>query len=195
MFLGIFYREFIFNEIIFFYPRSVLAFGYCSCLRLCVGVSVCMCASTLNLPVPQLFTHLRSPNLDQMCKTTWLRSLLFRGRLIWILGGSKITQKSVRVCPRRNWSIQLSISKFGPKMHLYTIKAPINFRTKIFNSMFDFKTYFRTNLGQTFFCCYFVVYILLRPSLSSHSPDILVVWGALKVESFDWSHQIINRST
>ena len=26
-----------------FYPRPVLAFGYCRCLRLCVCVSVCLC--------------------------------------------------------------------------------------------------------------------------------------------------------
>ena len=112
-----------------FYPRPVLACGYCRCLRLCVSVSVpawqslaCPCdnlgpdkfglkvQNTL-AKVPIVFGgqstvifkvkfdfkikfdpilsfkffnaiihypfKLRSPNLDQRCKTTWLRSLLF----------------------------------------------------------------------------------------------------------------------
>ena len=63
-----------------FYPGPVKAFAYCRCLRLCVCVSVCVrvyvnpefvCAITLD-PF-----KLESPNLDQMWKASWLRSLLF----------------------------------------------------------------------------------------------------------------------
>ena len=35
-----------------FYPRPVLAFGYCRCLRLSVCVSVCVYPSTLSLSAP-----------------------------------------------------------------------------------------------------------------------------------------------
>ena len=70
--------------VICFYPRPVLAFGYCHRLRLCVCVSVCVCVS---LCVNHLFVRaitrdpfkLGSPNLDQRCKRPWLRSLLFLG--------------------------------------------------------------------------------------------------------------------
>ena len=47
-----------------FYPRTVLAFGYCRCLRLSVRPSV-----------------RPSSNLDQRCKRPWLRSLLFCGTI------------------------------------------------------------------------------------------------------------------
>ena len=68
----------------FYYPRPVLAFGYCRCLRLSVYVSVrpsvCVCGKHL---LVRAITHhpfkLRSPNLDHMCKRPWLRSILFSG--------------------------------------------------------------------------------------------------------------------
>ena len=59
-----------------FYPRPVLAFGYCRCLRVCV----CVCLS-VNHELVRTITRqpfqLGSPNLDQRCKRPWLRSLLF----------------------------------------------------------------------------------------------------------------------
>ena len=49
-----------------FYPRPVLAFGYCRCLRVCV----CLCLS-VNHQLVRAVTHqpfkLESPNLDQRC--------------------------------------------------------------------------------------------------------------------------------
>ena len=61
-----------------FYPRPVLAFGYCRCLRVCVCVCVCL---SVNHQLVRAVTHqpfkLESPNLDQRCKRPWLRSLLF----------------------------------------------------------------------------------------------------------------------
>ena len=64
----------------FCYPRPVLAFGYCRCLRL----SVCVCVRPcVNHELVRAITHdpyqLGSPNLDRKCKRPWLRSLLFLG--------------------------------------------------------------------------------------------------------------------
>ena len=65
-----------------FYPRPVLAFGYCRCLRVCVCVYVCL---SVNHQLVRAITHqpfkLESPNLDQRCKRPWLRSLLFLGTI------------------------------------------------------------------------------------------------------------------
>ena len=67
---------FTFLNILYFYPRPVLAFGYCRCLRVCV----CVCLS-VNHQLVRAVTHqqfkLESPNLDHRCKRPWLRSLLF----------------------------------------------------------------------------------------------------------------------
>ena len=61
-----------------FYPRPVLAFGYCHRLRLCVCpcVYVCVCINHLIVRTitRQPFT-LESPNLDERRKTPWLRCL------------------------------------------------------------------------------------------------------------------------
>ena len=61
-----------------FYPRPVLAFGYCRCLRVCVCLSV-------NHKLVRAIIHqpfkLGSPNLVQRSKTPWLRSLLFFGAI------------------------------------------------------------------------------------------------------------------
>ena len=61
-----------------FYPRPVLAFGYCRCLRVCVCVCVCV---SVNHELVRAIIHqpfkLGSPNLDQRCKRPWLRALLF----------------------------------------------------------------------------------------------------------------------
>ena len=67
---------------IHFYPRPVLAFGYCNrpclCICQCVCVSVCVCINHL---LVRTITHqpfkLESPNLKLRCKTPWLRCLLF----------------------------------------------------------------------------------------------------------------------
>ena len=63
-----------------FYPRPVLAFGYCCCLRLSVSVSIrpCVRASTLSLSARWFFYPSKpgSSNLEQRCKAPWLRSYL-----------------------------------------------------------------------------------------------------------------------
>ena len=63
-----------------FYPRPVLAFGYCRCLHLCVCLSVCPCVNHLLVrAITQDPFKLGSPNLSHRCKRPWLRFLLFLG--------------------------------------------------------------------------------------------------------------------
>ena len=74
------------RKISHFYPRPVLAFGYCRCLRLCVCVCVClsvrMCVNHLLVrAITRDLFKLGSPNLDHRCKRPWLRSLLFWGTI------------------------------------------------------------------------------------------------------------------
>ena len=66
------------------YPRPVLAFRYCRCLRLCVCVCVCLCVCLCvnHEFVPGITlqpSKLESPHLEHRCKTPWLRSILFWG--------------------------------------------------------------------------------------------------------------------
>ena len=63
-----------------FYPRPVLAFGYCRCLRVCLSLSVCLsvCHFLGHAKTRDPF-KLGSPNLDQRCKRPCLRFLLFCG--------------------------------------------------------------------------------------------------------------------
>ena len=86
--IGWYYASNLTNSFVHFpfYPRPTLGFGYCFCLRL--SVCVCVCPSVCVSVKPELvqaITHhafkLEPPNLDKICTTTWLRSLLFGGRL------------------------------------------------------------------------------------------------------------------
>ena len=101
-----------------FYPRPVLAFGYCRCLRLSVCVSV-------NPELVRAINHhvfkLEPPNLDKRCKTTWLRSLLFWGGDWPWPSRSNLTWKAKFTpfwpCSRHNSSsIQAKTTKIGQKM-------------------------------------------------------------------------------
>ena len=67
-----------------FYPRPVLAFGYCRCLRLCV--SLCVNHLLVRAITRDPF-KLGSPNLKHSCKRPWLRSLLFWGGIDLYLQG------------------------------------------------------------------------------------------------------------
>ena len=76
-----------------FYPRPVLTFGYCRCLRL----SVCVCVRPcVNHELVRAITHdpfqLGSPNLGHRCKRPWLRSLLFWGVIDLDLQGQILLQ-------------------------------------------------------------------------------------------------------
>ena len=105
--------------------------------------SVCVCPCVcVSLWVNHLLVHaitrdpfkLGSPNLDQRCKRPWLRSLLFLG---WLTLTFKVKFNfkvkiypilSLWVCPRhKSPPFEVRISIFGPKMHLSTVKVPIDF--------------------------------------------------------------------
>ena len=63
---------YLWNNGTVFYPRPVLAFGYCRCLCVCLSVNHQLVRAITHQPF-----KLESPNLDQRCERPWLRSLLF----------------------------------------------------------------------------------------------------------------------
>ena len=63
----------------FYYPRPVLAFGYCRCLRPSVRPSVSPSVTKFVRAITHHPFKLGSLNLDHRCKRPWLRSLLFLG--------------------------------------------------------------------------------------------------------------------
>ena len=102
-----------------FYPRPVLAFGYCRCLRVCVCVRVSVSHEFIRAITHQPF-KLGSPNLDQRCKRPSLRALLFCGMIDRDLQGQIELQKSkftpFWACACHNTPpIEVTISKFGTK--------------------------------------------------------------------------------
>ena len=111
-----------------FYPRPVLAFGYCRCLRLSVSPSVTKFVRAI--------THypfkLGSPNLDQRYIRPWLRNPIVSWDDWSWPSRSNWTPKSKFTpfwdCPCHNSPpIEVTISKFGTKMHLSTVQNPTNF--------------------------------------------------------------------
>ena len=134
-----------------FYPRPVLAFRYCRCLRLCVCVSVCLsvclsiclsvclsiclsvCLSVNHLPVGAKARDpfkLGSTNLDIGCKRPWLRSILLCGLIDFDLQG-KIYLESPNLTPfwgclhHNSPQIQARITKFGPEVYNNWVKVLI----------------------------------------------------------------------
>ena len=149
-----------------FYPRPVLAFGYCHRLRLWVCVCVC-----INHELVRTITHrpfkLGSPNLDQRCKNTlvWVPIVLgddrprsSRSNLTW-----KSNFTPFWACSHHYSSaIQARITKFGPKMHLSTVKIPTNFWLDWFWSSLSFsilKPIFLPNL----FVPFLYIFMYVRP--------------------------------
>ena len=123
--------EMIKNINIFYYPRPVLAFGYCRCLCVCVCVRV-----SVNHEFVCAITHLKfklgSPNLDQRCKKTLVKSPIvlwddwsWPSRSNWT-PNSKFTPFWACAC-HNSPPIEVTISKFGTKMHLSTVQIPTNF--------------------------------------------------------------------
>ena len=79
------HKSILATAVMLFYPKPVLAFGYCRRLRLSVCPSVRVCVNHLLVrEITRDPFKVGSPNLDQMCKRPWLRSLLFLGQLTLI---------------------------------------------------------------------------------------------------------------
>ena len=139
------------------YPRPVLAFRDCHHLRLWVCVCVCF-----NHELVRTITHrpvkLGSPNLDQRCKTPWFGTLLFLGMIDSDLQGqiqleSQILPHFELIHTITDQPFQLKSPKFGPKMHLSTVKIPTNFGIDWFWSELSFsilKPIFLPNLFAPF---------------------------------------------
>ena len=118
-------------SVFFFYPRPVLAFGYCRCLRVCV----CVCVS-VNHAFVHAITHqpfkLGSLNLDQRCKRPWLRALLFCGKIDHDLQGQIELQSQnllhfELVHAITHHQLKLQFPNLEQKMHLSTVQIPTNF--------------------------------------------------------------------
>ena len=148
-----------------FYPRMVLAFGYCylhlSCLCQCVCVSVCQpsgCLGQNSSPVQAKTTKFGQKVQNNLVK------------LVVVLGSdwpwpsmSNLTWKSkftpFWACPcDKSPAIQVRISKIGLKYILALLRSLLiwDSLTLIFNLIFNFKTYFNTKLICTVFCQYLV---------------------------------------
>ena len=123
-----------------FYPRPVLAFRYCHCLRLCVCVFVCLsvCLSVCFLSVNHLLTPRDNSGPVQariakfgpkMQKTSVKVPIVLGGNWPWP-SRSNLTLKSefttFWACPDHNsLPIQARITKFGPEVENSLVKVPI----------------------------------------------------------------------
>ena len=121
---------------ILFYPRPVLAFGYCRCLRLCVCVCVCLsvclsvcqslaCPGDNSGPVQARIAKFG----PKMQKTLVKVPIVFGGNWPWP-SRSNLTSKSeftqFWACPDHNsLPIQARITKFGPEVENSLVKVPI----------------------------------------------------------------------
>ena len=123
----------IFIRLICFYPRPVLAFGYCRCLRLCVCVSVCpyvcqslACPRDNSGPVQARIAKFG----PKMQKTLVKVPIVLGGNWPWpsrsnLTSNSKLTP--FWACPNHySPPILVRISKFGQQMHFSTVKIPVN---------------------------------------------------------------------
>ena len=113
-----------------FYPRPVLAFGYCHRLRLCVCPCVCVCQSLAcprdNLGPVQARIAKFGPKMQKTLVTV---PIVLGGNWPWP-SRSNLTSKSeftpFWACPDHNSSpIQVRITKFGPEVENSLVKVPI----------------------------------------------------------------------
>ena len=119
-----------FRSKVFNYPRPVLAFGYCRCLRLCVCVrqSVCQslaCPRDNSGPVQARNTKFRSHVQNNLVKVP----IVLWSNWPWPSRsdiGSKLKFTPFWACPHHNSSpIQARITKFGPEVQNTLVEIPI----------------------------------------------------------------------
>ena len=143
-----------------FWPSGVVV--ACVCVSVCSCVHVCVCQSRAcphdNSPLVQVrITKFGTKVQKTLVKVPIVfgddRTWPSRSSLTW-----KSNFTSFWACPPHNSSaVQARITKFGPKMHLSTVKIPINL-VLIFTFIFNLETDFSTK----FICALFVLY-LVRP--------------------------------
>ena len=142
----------------------------CICGSVCPCVCVCVYQSRACLHDNSL------PNLDQTCKTPWLRSLSF-----WwwstLTFKVKFNLKN-RILPHfelvrtiTHQSFKLGSPNIGLKMYLITVKIPTNFGLDWFDLHFHFQSW-NLFLYQMYLCSFCIIFsetcrlwILVRPSL------------------------------
>ena len=112
-----------------FYPRPVLASGYCRCLCLCVCVYQSLACPDDNLsPVQATITKFGPEKQNTLVKLP----IVLGGNWPWpsrsnLTPNSKLTP--FWACPNYNSPpILVRISKFGQQMHFSTVKMPVNSR-------------------------------------------------------------------
>ena len=115
-----------------FYPRPVLAFGYCRCLCLCVCVSVCLCVCQ-SLACPRDNSGPVQARIakfgPKMQKTLVKVPIVLGGNWPWP-SRSNLTSKSeftqFWAWPDHNsLPIHARITKFGPEVENSLVKVPI----------------------------------------------------------------------
>ena len=127
----------VFSSRSIFYPRPVLAFGYCRCLRLCVCVCVCLsvclsvcqslaCPDDNSGPVQARIAKFG----PKMQKTLVKVPIVLGGNWPWP-SRSNLTSKSEftpfwACMDHYSPLILVRISKFGQQMHFSTVKIPVN---------------------------------------------------------------------
>ena len=114
-----------------FWPSGIdcrcLPFG---CVSVCVCVRACVCINHLLVrAITRVSFKLGSPNVNQRCKTPWLKSLFEQLNLTFKIKfnfdqRSKFTP--FWACPHLNSSpVQARITKFGPEVQNSLAKIPI----------------------------------------------------------------------
>ena len=113
--------------LIHFYPRPVLASGYCRCLCLCVCVYQSLaCPDDNSSPVQARITKFGPEKQNTLVKFP----IVLGGKWPWpsrsnLTPNSKLTP--FWACPNHNSPpILVRISKFGQQMHFSTVKMPVN---------------------------------------------------------------------
>ena len=115
-----------------FLPEASFGLGYCRCLRLCVCVSVCVCQSRACPHDNSPLVHARITKFGTYVQKTLVKvPIVFGDDRLWPSRSNwtwKSNFTSFWACPPHNSSaVQARITKFRPKMHLSTVKIPINF--------------------------------------------------------------------
>ena len=155
------------NNTPFCYPRPVLAFGYCRCLRLCVCVCLSVCQSLAcprdnSGPVQARIAKF----VPKMQKTLVKVPIVLGGNWPWP-SRSNLTSKSeftqFWTCPDHNsLPIQARITKFGPEVENSLVKVPIvlggNWPRPSRSNFIQTVEFFY----QTCLCCFYQY--LVRPS-------------------------------